>query len=49
MESLIQDGANGYLLPVAENHVVDVLPVHKDAIVRLYEDKAISMLCVKNL
>ena len=44
-QTFIEDGVNGYLLPVAENHVVDVITKsYKDAIVRLYEKGTIEAM-----
>ena len=48
-QTFIQDGVNGYLLPVAENHVVDVITKsYKDAIVRLYEEGNIEAMRQKS-
>ena len=48
-QTFIQDGTNGYLLPVAENHVVDVITKsYKDAIVRLYEEGNIEAMRQKS-
>ena len=48
-QTFIEDGGNGYLLPVAENHVVDVITKsYKDAIVRLYEEGNIEAMRQKS-
>ena len=48
-QTFIEDGGNGYLLPVAENHVVDVITKsYKDAIVRLYEKGNIEAMRQKS-
>ena len=48
-QTFIEDGVNGYLLPVAENHVVDVITKsYKDAIVRLYEKDNIEAMRQKS-
>ena len=44
-QTFIEDRGNGYLLPVAENHVVDVITKsYKDAGVRLYEEGNIEAM-----